>query len=189
MSLLEGVIYDKKDLSRPFKCDLTKCKGACCTIEGDFGAPLKASELKEIDDILPKVLPLLPEKAKKVIENQGWWKKENGRYYTNVVDRRECVFTYFENGVAKCAIERSYKEGKVSFRKPISCHLFPLRENSFLLSEIRYIEIPECRDAIENGINENRPLYSFLKEAMIRRFGENWYNKLMREFEKNGEDI
>ncbi len=191
MQVLEGVIYSKKELSVPFECDLAKCKGACCFIEGEFGAPLKASELKEIEKILPWVWDLIPARAKQVVEREGWWKRQNGRIYTNVVSRRECVFAYFENGIAKCAIERRYREGKISFRKPISCHLFPLRENSFILSEIRYMEIPECKEAIANGIKNQKPLYAFLKEALIRRFGENWYKRLIEEEfeeEKNGAD-
>ncbi|MFN3781404.1 MAG: DUF3109 family protein [Candidatus Kapaibacteriota bacterium] len=191
MSVLEGVIYSRNELIAPFECDLGKCKGACCFIEGEFGAPLKANELKEINDILPWIWDLLPEKSKKVIECEGWWRKQNGRFYTNVVNKRECVFAYFEGGIAKCSIEHRYKEGKISFRKPISCHLFPLRENSFILSEIKYTKIPECNEAIINGIKNQKPLYVFLKEALIRRFGENWYKRLIQEEfkeEHNGED-
>lgn len=179
MPILDGVVFNTKDFLSPFLCDVKQCKGACCFIEGELGAPLKRNEIDLIDDILPKIWDLIPEKSKEVIQREGWWKKSDGKYYTNVVENRECVFVYFEEGIARCSIERRYTEGKIQFRKPISCHLFPLREYSFFISELIYVKIPECTKAIERGIKEGIPLYIALEEALVRRFGQNWYNKLI----------
>lgn len=186
MPILEGVVFNAKDMLAPFHCDVQRCKGACCFIEGELGAPLARNEIDKIESILPEIWDLIPEKSKEIIRKQNWWIKSNGKYYTNVVDKRECVFVYFENGIARCAIETKYHQNKINFRKPISCHLFPLREYSFFFSEIIYVKIPECQSGIENGQKLNIPLYKSLKDALIRRFGEKWYNNLV-ENELNGE--
>lgn len=181
MPILDGVVFNTKDMLSPFLCDVKQCKGACCFIEGELGAPLKHNELKQIDTILPEIWDLLPTKSKEVITREGWWKKRNGQYYTNVVENRECVFVYFENEIARCSIERRFHEGIIQFRKPISCHLFPFREYSFFFSELVYVKIPECNAAIEKGIEEGVPLYVSLKDALIRRFGQHWYNKFVSQ--------
>ncbi|MCX7909328.1 MAG: DUF3109 family protein [Ignavibacteria bacterium] len=194
MPVLEGVVFSSKDMLSPFACDVSRCKGACCFIEGELGAPLKHNEINLIDSIVPIVWELLPEKSKKVILQEGWWVKRNGNYYTNVVANRECVFVYFEDGIARCSIEKCFHQGKINFRKPISCHLFPLREYSFFISELVYVKIPECKVAIENGMQQQVRLFETLKDALIRRFGERWYKTLVEkeicvntnEFPKSG---
>lgn len=179
MPIVDGVLFSKKDMLSPFQCDLERCKGACCFIEGELGAPLKHNEISQINSLLKFIWDLLPQKSKEVIYQSGWWIKRNGQYYTNVVNKRECVFAFFENGIARCSIEKLYHEGKISFRKPISCHLFPFREHSFFFSELVYVKIPECENAIEKGIQENVPLFVSLKEALVRRFGQKWYKNLL----------
>lgn len=181
MSFFEGVMFNAKDLLSPFKCDPTRCRGACCFIEGELGAPLKPKEIDIINSLLPDVWDLLPEKSKKVIKEGGWYIKREGRYYTNVVNRRECVFAYFENGIARCSFEQLFLDGKIGFRKPISCHLFPLREYSLFFTELVYVRIPECVPAIENGIKDKAPLVLSLKDALVRRFGEKWYRNLLEK--------
>ncbi len=179
MSLLEGVIYNINELRSPFRCDVEICKGACCFIEGSLGAPLKQSELEPIEKSIPKIWEMLPETSRKVIQSKGWFLKDKGNFYTNVVNNKECVFLFFENGVGRCAFERAFFENKIQFRKPISCHLFPLREYSYFFTEIIYVKIPECKSAIENGLMTSTPLLVSLKDALIRRFGQRWYNNLI----------
>ncbi|MEJ5286666.1 MAG: hypothetical protein CH6_0387 [Candidatus Kapaibacterium sp.] len=181
MNLYEGILFNRKDMLSPFKCDVSRCRGACCFIEGELGAPLKAKELEIIDNVLPEVWDLIPDKSKEIVKTSGWYIKTDGKYYTNVVNRKECVFAFFENGIARCSFERRYFEGKIKFRKPISCHLFPLREYSFFFTELVYVKIPECETARETGFAEDIPLVLSLKEALIRRFGERWFSNLLEK--------
>lgn len=178
MISIDGVIINQRDLKSPFLCDTKKCKGACCFIEGELGAPLKLSELKTIEANFLKIQHLLPKKSLEVIEKEGYFVKHINSFYTNVVNRKECVFAFFENGVARCAFETAYNQGLIDFRKPISCHLFPLRENQFLLTELVYVRINECKTAIENGKEKNVLLVETLKEALVRRFGQKWVENL-----------
>jgi hypothetical protein len=184
MPLLNGVLYSINDLMSPFKCNVEICKGACCFIEGEFGAPLKPSEVKIIEQSLPVIWDLLPETSKNVIKSKGWLIKSNGKLYTNVVNNKECVFAFFENQIARCAFEKAFLERKITFRKPISCHLFPLREYSFFFTELVYVKIPECQTAIENGEKTSTPLIRSVQDALIRRFGTQWFNNLERSLPK-----
>ncbi len=179
MPIHEGVLYSTNDMLAPFRCNVSRCRGACCFIEGSLGAPLKHEEIEVIELLLPEVWDLIPEGSKKIIESSNWFIKQEGKYYTNVVDGKECVFAFFENGIARCSFERKYFEGKIGFRKPISCHLFPIREYSFFFTELVYVKIAECKSAIERGIQEEVPLVFSLKEALVRRFGEVWYRNLV----------
>lgn len=179
MESIDGVIINQKDLLSPFLCDVSKCRGACCFIEGEFGAPLSSHELPLIEKYFPKVQHLLPERSLQVIEKNGYFLKQNGAYYTNVVDGKECVFAYFKNDVARCSFETVYNNGLSDFRKPISCHLFPLREYKFFRTELVYFKLKECIDAIENGKQKNISLIESVKEALIRRFGKEWVDNLL----------
>ncbi|MGQ9820106.1 MAG: DUF3109 family protein [Candidatus Kapaibacteriales bacterium] len=178
MISVEGIIINQRDLQSPFLCDTKKCRGACCFIEGELGAPLKMSELKIIESNFPKIQHLLPVRSLEIIEKEGPFVKNMNTYYTNVVNRKECVFAFFENGVARCAFETAYNQGLIDFRKPISCHLFPLREYQFSQIELVYTRINECKSAIENGKEKNIALIETLKEALIRRFGQPWFEQL-----------
>jgi len=184
MSLLEGVLYSLNDLISPFKCNVETCKGACCFIEGKFGAPLKPYEINKIENSIPAIWDLLPVSSKKVINSQGWLLKNNGKLFTNVVNNKECVFVYFENQIARCAFEKAYLENKIQFRKPISCHLFPIREYSFFFTQLVYVKIPECQSAIENGKITSTPLYCSVQDALIRRFGAQWFDNLKNSISK-----
>lgn len=172
-------------LGRNFACDLLKCKGACCSLPGGRGAPLLDSEIEEIQKTLPAVLPMLEERKREIIGSSGndsgptgFYEGESGDYATTCVDDEDCVFVYHDNGIAKCAIERAYNEGKVGFRKPISCHLYPIRVRRFGGDVLRYHEISECRPAVARGDSEKIGVIEFLKDALVRRYGEEWYNKL-----------
>lgn len=179
MVSINGIIINSKDLQSPFLCNTTKCKGACCFIEGEFGAPLMLNELEEIKKNFTKIQHLLPDKSLETIKKEGLFLKQNGTYYTNVVNHRECVFAYFESGIARCSFESAYNQNLIDFRKPISCHLFPLREYRFLRTELVYVRIKECNSAIENGREKNVSLLESVKDALIRRFGNEWVETLL----------
>ncbi len=183
--VIDGVTIEGSLLRRNFACDLLKCKGACCSLPGGRGAPLLDSEIEEIQKTLPAVLPILDDRKRALVESRrngsgpvGFYEGESGDYATTCVDDADCVFVYHDNGIAKCAIERAYNEGKVSFRKPISCHLYPIRVRSFGGDVLRYHEIAECRPAAMKGDSEKTGVIEFLKDALTRRYGEEWYNKL-----------
>lgn len=176
-------------LSKPFVCDLATCKGICC-IEGDAGAPLQKDEITTIEKLLPTVWDLLEPEAKAVIEKQGVsYKDIEGEDVTSIVNGKECVFVFHDtDGSTKCALERVYREGKSDFYKPISCHLYPIRlkeENDYTL--VNYDRWNICKCACKLGKKLKVPVYQFLKEPLIRRFGEEWYQELettVRELKK-----
>lgn len=167
-------------LEEKFVCDLGKCKGICC-IEGDAGAPLEVEEVAILNDLLPVVWDDLTAESKAVIEKQGVsYIDEDGEPVTSIVNGAECVFTYTDSeGICKCAIEKAYREGKTSFYKPVSCHLYPVRlqkYNDFIA--VNYHRWSVCSCARKLGGKLGMPVYSFLKEPLIRRFGEAWYDQL-----------
>ena len=164
-----------------FCCDLSVCKGECC-VEGDSGAPLEQAELAKLEEVLPVVWDDLSEKSKAVIERQGVsYVDVEGDLVTSIVGQGECVFSRFEeDGTCICAIEKAYREGRVGFYKPISCHLYPVRletlRNGTVALNVHRWKV--CRCAFAKGQEENVPLYVFLKEPLIRRFGREWYEKV-----------
>ena len=164
-----------------FCCDLSVCKGECC-VEGDSGAPLEQAELAKLEEVLPVVWDDLSEKSKAVIERQGVsYVDVEGDLVTSIVGQGECVFSRFEeDGTCICAIEKAYREGRVDFYKPISCHLYPVRletlRNGTVALNVHRWRV--CRCAFAKGQEENVPLYVFLKEPLIRRFGKEWYEKV-----------
>lgn len=179
-------------IERHFLCDLSQCKGACC-IEGDAGAPLEKSELAILQRILPVVWDDLSPKAQEVINKQGVaYIDEGGETVTSIVNGKDCVFTCYDaDGTCKCAIEKAYREGKVDFYKPISCHLYPIRVNNYnTFSAINYNRWSICKAAELLGKKEQLPVYKFLKEPLIRKYGSEWYEKLeatVEEWSKQNE--
>ena len=163
-----------------FLCDLSACKGICC-IEGDAGAPLEEDEISVIEELLPVIWDDLSESSKEVIRKQGvFYIDEDGEPVTSIVDGRECVFTYTdEDGICKCAIEKAYREGKTDFYKPISCHLYPVRVQKYHdFSAVNYHRWNVCSGACVLGAKKQLPVYKFLKEPLIRKFGEAWYEQM-----------
>ncbi|MEO8232621.1 MAG: DUF3109 family protein [Ignavibacteriota bacterium] len=163
----------------PFSCDLKKCKGACCTLESELGAPINKNEVEEIEKILPIVKTYLSQRNIDEIEERGFYETKDDELMITSVNNKDCVFSFFDNSIAKCAIERAYFDGKVSFRKPISCHLFPIRVSDFSGDVLRYEKFSECAPALEKGKEENITIVEFCKDSLIRLYGEDWYNKLM----------
>lgn len=164
-----------------FCCDLDICKGQCC-VEGDAGAPLEMDEIAKLEEVLPAIWNDLSEAARKVVDAQGVaYSDAEGDLVTSIVNRRECVFSYIDSaeGVCKCAIEKAYHEGKISFYKPISCHLYPIRLKKFKdFTAVTYHRWSVCSCAETKGHKLQLPVYKFLKTPLIRRFGEAWYKEL-----------
>ena len=163
-----------------FLCDLLKCKGACC-IEGDSGAPLTDEEAKIIEKNYLYYQKYLPEKHKKEIKKQGFSViDDDGDLVTPLVDNRQCAYSFYdEKGILKCSIEKSFQEGKTDFRKPVSCHLFPIRITEYKrFDAINYEQLRICKPGRDCGISNKLPLYKFLKEPLIRKYGEEWYKEV-----------
>jgi len=167
-------------LEEHFVCDLNKCKGECC-IAGDYGAPLDKSELKEIEKYYPIVKPLLQKKGIKSIEEQGLYVKDDeGDWVTPLINgNEECAFTIFEDGIAKCSFEKAYNNGQIPWKKPISCHLYPVRIKKIKnYDALNYDRWDVCAPACKLGKSLKVPVFQFLKESLTRKYGEEWYNEL-----------
>jgi hypothetical protein len=175
------VLVRQEILDTPFSCDLSKCKGGCCTIESDYGAPLNEDEIGEIEKILPIVREYLPENHLSEIDKNGFYEIKEGEKLTTSFENKACVFVFWENGIAKCGIERAYFDGKVSFRKPVSCHLFPIRVSKFGGDVLRYEKFNECVPALEKGVKEKTNIVDCCKDALIRLYGKDWYSILNKE--------
>ena len=163
-----------------FLCDLVKCKGACC-VEGESGAPLTQEEAVILEEIYPIVEPYMTPEGKAVVGHQGSSMIDSdGDLVTPLVNSRECAFTYKdERGIVKCAVEKAFLEGKTSFRKPVSCHLFPVRITEYKrFDAVNYQQLKVCKPGRECGRGQKLPLYQFLKEPLIRKYGEEWYEQL-----------
>lgn len=165
---------------KQFLCDLLKCKGACC-IEGDSGAPITEEEAKIIETDYAFFEGYLPGKHKKEIAKQGFSIIDSdGDLVTPLVDNRQCAYSFYdEKGILKCSIEKAYFEGKTTFRKPVSCHLFPIRITEYKrFDAVNYQELDICSPGRACGKSQKLPLYKFLKEPLIRKYGEEWYREV-----------
>lgn len=163
-----------------FLCDLFKCKGACC-IEGDSGAPLTEEEARIIEEEYSIFEGYLTEKHKKEIGKQGFSIVDNdGDLVTPLVGNRQCAYSFYDdNGILKCSMEKAFFEGKTKFRKPVSCHLFPVRITEYKrFDAVNYQELDICKPGRECGKSQQLPLYKFLKEPLIRKYGEDWYKEV-----------
>ena len=186
-----GVLISSDLLTELFCCDCEKCKGACC-IEGDAGAPVTLDEIAGIEDALDTVWSDLSASAQAVIDKQGVaYTDKEGDLVTSIVRGKDCVFTCYDGDSCLCALEKAYRQGKTRFCKPVSCALYPIREKNFGNGVIglNYNRWDICRDAVKKGQALGLPLYQFLKEPLIRRFGEDWYQELLdtvRELKNQG---
>ncbi len=169
-----------------FICDLAKCKGACC-VEGDLGAPLEESELAILEDVFEKVKSYLSAEGIQAINEQGLYIKDfEGDFSTPTIDGKECAYAvYNDRGILECGIELAYQDGKTEFKKPISCHLYPVRVKKLHRHlAVNYDNWHICNPACILGREVGLPVYQFLKEALIRKFGETWYVQLEAYAEK-----
>lgn len=181
MIQIDDVVIGLDVLREKFLCNLDVCKGACC-IEGDAGAPVEQDEVEKLEQILPIIENELTQEAQEVIKEQGVvYIDEEGDLVTSIVNGKDCVFTcYDERGYCYCAIEKAYREGKTDFYKPVSCHLYPIRVGNFgKYKALNYHRWDICKAAVLLGEKEDVPVYKFLKEPLIRKFGEAWYAELV----------
>lgn len=180
MIQIDDTIISLDVFKEKFLCDLSACRGECC-IEGDAGAPVEENEVEELEKVLPVIWDDLSSDAKDVIEKQGvCYRDSDGDLVTSIVDGKDCVFTcYDEKGFCFCAIEKAYRAGKISFYKPVSCHLYPIRVDNYSeFKAVNYHRWDVCKAAVLLGQKEDLPVYKFLKEPLIRKFGQEWYHEL-----------
>ncbi len=180
MIAIDNTLVSEHLLEKKFVCDLEACKGACC-VEGESGAPLEEEEIPILEEIYDKVKPYMDKDGIKAIDKQGFYViDEDGDYTTPLIKGAQCAFVYFDDtNTAKCAIEKAHREGKIDFQKPISCHLYPVRIKKYKSYEaVNYHKWHLCKPACVCGAKLDVPVYRFLKEPLIRRFGEDWYAQL-----------
>lgn len=178
MIAVEEVFVRIEVMETHFFCNLPKCKGACCTLKSDYGAPIYKEEIKEIEQIIDIVKVNLPEKHVEEIEKNGFWEQKKDELMLRSVDKKACVFVYYEGDIAKCGIEKTYLQGKINYKKPISCHLFPIRVSNFGGDVLRYEKISECDPALEKGKEKNVKIVEFCDESLQRLYGNKWYSSL-----------
>lgn len=167
-------------LEKDFVCNLSACKGACC-VEGDSGAPLLKEETVKLESIQSQLEPYLREEGKKAIREQGSWLTDSdGDMVTPLVNDAECAYVVFsEDGTTLCGIEKAWKDGVVDFRKPVSCHLYPIRITEYRsFDAVNYDKWDICSPACTLGEELKVPVYRFAREGLVRRYGEEWYRDL-----------
>jgi hypothetical protein len=177
---IEDKIVSTQIFERQFVCDLSACKGACC-IEGNGGAPVTKEEVEIIEAHLDKILPFMRPEGIEAIEAQGVvYEDDDFEPATTLVNGKECAFVYFDQtNIAKCAIEKAHREGQIDFIKPISCHLYPIRTKKFdQYTALNYEKWDICEPACACGEQLDVPVYKFLKEPLIRAFGQDFYKEL-----------
>ena len=175
-----NVLLSSEILTERFCCDLDKCQGQCC-VEGDAGAPVTLDEVAEIENALDEVWSDLSASAQTVIDKQGVaYTDSEGDLVTSIVAGKDCVFTCYQQGICLCALEKAYRAGKTRFCKPISCALYPIREKTLSngMVALNYNRWNVCAEAVKKGKELNIPLYQFLKQPLVRRFGEQWFVEL-----------
>jgi hypothetical protein len=181
MLAIGDTLVSEDIIEKKFVCDLNACKGGCC-VKGDYGAPLEDDELEILEEIYDDVKPYLTERGRKAIEKQGKYVRyEKSEWVTPLIAGKACAYTITdEHGVVKCGIEKAYYEGKVTFKKPVSCHLYPVRINKMKnsIEAVNYDRWSICKPACKLGDSLKVPIYKFLKESLIRKFGEKWYKEL-----------
>ncbi len=180
MFQLGKTLVSEEIIEKDFVCNLTACKGACC-VDGDAGAPLEEEETRKLEEIYPEVKAFLRPEGIEAIESQGAWViGEDGEQETPLIAGKECAYTVFDaKGVAKCGIEEAFNQGATSWRKPVSCHLYPVRVTEYTsLTAVNYHKWQLCDPACELGNQLQVPVYRFVRDALIRKFGEEWYAEL-----------
>ncbi len=183
MLIIQDVLVSQEIWEEQFLCNLNACKGACCW-EGDYGAPLEREELRILEEIYADIKPFLRPESIKRIEENGLYEyyEETEEYGTNLMPNGACVFLTYDNlGIARCGIEQAHRAGKTDFIKPVSCHLYPIRiyhnENTGF-EAMNYDEWEICSAACTSGKKAKLPIYQFVKDAIIRKYGEAFYTEL-----------
>ena len=179
MFQLGKTIVSEDILGKDFVCNLSACKGACC-VDGDAGAPLSKEETAILESIYPQIKPFLRPEGIAAIEAQGSWAiGAEGELETPLIENRDCAYVIYDGPTALCGIEQAYNQGVVSWKKPVSCHLYPIRVKDFTeFAAVNYDKWDICSDACLLGKELQVPVYKFVKEALIRRVGIDWYTEL-----------
>lgn len=181
MIVIDHTIISEDLIDKQFVCNLSKCKGACC-VEGDSGAPLEQEETVTLENIYEQVKPYMDKEGIDTIEKFGKWMVDtDGDFVTPLIGGKgRCAYSFFDkNGIAKCAIEQAHADGKIDYKKPVSCHLYPVRVKKYKDYEaVNYDKWDICSPACTLGKELNVPIYRFVKEALIRKYGEGWYKQL-----------
>jgi hypothetical protein len=183
--LVSDEIFDKE-----FVCNLNACKGACC-VEGDDGAPLTLEEVDLLEEQIDQIKPFMTAQGIAVVDRKGvFYMDQDNEPVTSLVKGADCAFVFRDNqGITKCAVEQAYREGAINFNKPISCHLYPIRAQKYrTFTALNYDKWPICKDACTLGAELGVSVFRFLKEPLIRAYGESFYKDLERveeELKKN----
>lgn len=181
MLVVENTILSDDIFEAYFSCNLSQCKGNCC-VEGDAGAPLDEEEISIIENCIEKVKPYLTKQGLECMEYYGIFDYDSfGHLVTPLINDQECAFVYYENDIAKCAFENAFFDKKIKFRKPISCHLYPIRISKYThYDALNYHRWSICENACHQQ-KQNLTVFEFLKEPLIRKYGKKWYEKVQKE--------
>ena len=190
---LGKTVVSEEILENQFVCDLNACKGACC-VDGSAGAPLEEEETIILEDLFEDLIPFLRPEGIVAIKDQGSFVKgEDGDWETPLIDKKECAYVVFnEQGIAQCGIENAHKAGAINWQKPISCHLYPVRVREYtMLTAVNYHKWEICDPACSLGDALKIPIYKFVKDALVRKFGSGWYKELEKTASKllEGRDV
>ena len=174
-TIISSAIFEEK-----FACDLEKCRGYCC-LQGDSGAPLEEGEAQILEEIWPVLKQYMRPEGIRAVEQKGTSIIDSdGDMVTPLIGKAECAYARYKDGIYSCSIEKAWEEKKISFRKPISCHLFPIRIKKYAeFDAVNYEELKICKPALKRGKAENIPVYRFLEQALVRVYGKKWYNELL----------
>ena len=181
MLAVDDTLISDDIFSQCFFCDLSCCKGICC-VDGDAGAPLDEEEISILEDYKEMISPYMTEKGLAVIDQLGMFDyDEMGNLVTPLVEDKDCAFVYYEDDVAKCAIEKAYFDEKIDFQKPISCHLYPIRITSYThYDALNYHQWVVCESARKKGKELNMSVFSFLETPLARKYGQHWVEKVKK---------
>ena len=179
MLQINNTLISNDILEKHFCCDLEQCKGACC-VKGDAGAPLTGDEVDLLPRIIEAIKPFLRPEGIKAIELQGTHViDDENETVTPLINGAECAYVVFENGIAFCGIEKAFHAGKISFRKPVSCHLYPVRIRKYKqFVAVNYDLWDICAPARQKGEKIQLTVFEFVREALVRRFGKDWLKQL-----------
>jgi len=178
MIVIDGIIFSDEVAETEFVCNLNACKGACC-VQGDGGAPLEPEERDLLEQEYDSIKPFLTDDGRTAISRQGKFVLEKNTFKTPLIDDKACAYVRYENGVARCGIEKAFESGATKFRKPVSCHLYPLRvSKNEGFEAVNYERWDICDPACSLGRSLGMPVYRFVREGLIRKYGERLYNKL-----------
>ncbi len=185
MIVIDNIIVSEEIRDIRFCCNMEACLGICC-IEGDAGAPIEEEEISLLEDGIDQVKPFMRKEGVEVIEKTGVFDFDSsGEYVTPLINDRDCAYVYYEKNIARCAIEKAYEEKAIDFQKPLSCHLYPIRiSKTSNFEAANYHKWHVCAPACTLGKKLELPLYKFLKNPIIRKYGEEWYDKLVNEIEQ-----